>query len=148
MNPNYKIGEKVALEILRETDLGFVAQINGADEGLLYFSEIFELLEPGQEVWGYIKKIRPDGAIDLNLQPLQNSGAEELGDIILAALHENDGYIPVNAKSQADAIHDFFGVSRNKFKMALGGLYKKRLVTFTDEGTHLVKPPAPPIKTK
>ena len=143
MKLKYKVGQKVDLVILRETDLGFAAKVDGVDEGLLYFSEVFERLDPGLELPGYIKKIRPDNTIDLYLQPLKHRGAEELGARILEALSQQGGYIPVNAKSPADSIYDFFGVSRNKFKMALGGLYKKRLVVFTDEGTKLVSTVTP-----
>ena len=134
----YQPGDKVELIIMRETDLGFVAKINGQDEGMLYHNEIFERLHRGQCIPGYIKKVRTDGAIDLILQNFGNLGSEELGEQILQSLKENNGYIPVNSKSPAEEIYDLFFVSRNKFKMALGGLYKKRLVEFTDEGTKLV----------
>lgn len=138
MDSKYKIGQKVDLIIARETQLGFLAIINGVDEGLLYFNEIFENLRRNQRLPGYIKKIRPDGTIDLILHPIKNRGAEELGDRILDFLDEHKGYMPLNAKSKAELIYDAFGVSRNKFKIALGALYKKRLITFTDEGTNLV----------
>jgi len=139
MSNIYEPGQKVDLEILRETDLGFVALINGADEGLIYHNEIFEILEPQQLVPGYIKRVRPDGAIDLQLQPFGNFGAEELGQQIIDELNKNNGFLPINAKSPAERIYELFGVSRKKFKIALGGLYKKRLVTFTDTGTQIVK---------
>jgi uncharacterized protein len=138
MPKEYKPGQKVELIIIRETDLGFVAQINGIDQGLLYHNEVFEHLKPEQVIPGYIKTVRPDGGIDLLLQPFGHQGAEELGEQILAALEENDGFIPVNDKSPAEAIYESFGVSRKKFKMALGGLYKKRLIQFTTTGTELV----------
>lgn len=138
MPGHYEPGQKVDLIILRETDLGFVAQINGMDEGLLYHNEVFERLDRGQALPGYIKQVRANGSIDLLLQPFGNLGAEELGNQILAALKQNNGFLPVNAKSPAERIYDTFGVSRKKFKIALGGLYKKRLVKFTDEGTELV----------
>ena len=138
MDEIYKAGDKVDLVILKETDLGFVAQINGLHEGLLYHSEVFEKLDYMQELPGYIKKVRRDGGIDLILQPVGYSGANELGEQILEVLRDNNGFLPVNAKSPAEEVYDLFGVSRKKFKMALGGLYKKRLVTFTDTGTELV----------
>lgn len=138
MTNKYEPGQKVELIILRETDLGFVAQINGVDEGLLYHNEVFELLEPQQNLPGYIKRVRLDGTIDLLLQPFGNFGAEDLGNQILETLKNNNGYIQVNSKSPAEKIYELFGVSRKKFKIALGGLYKKRLVTFTEQGTNLV----------
>ena len=134
----YEVGTKVELEILRETDLGFVAKINGEDEGLLYHEEIFELLEPRQVVPGYIKKIRDDGAIDLMLQNIGNLSTEELAQTILQEIKDSGGYVPINSKSPASKVHYHFLVSRNKIKMALGYLYKKRLIEFTDEGTKVI----------
>jgi len=137
--PKYTPGQKVDLIILRETELGFVARINGSDEGLLYHNEVFDKLRPSQQLPGYIKKVRDNGDIDLLLQAFGNFGADELGEKILEALKINNGYIALNASSPAEKIHQHFGVSRKKFKMAIGSLYKKRLVTFTDEGTKLIK---------
>lgn len=138
MSSTYTPGEKVDLIIIRETDLGFVAQINGTDEGLLYHDEIFERLDYKQSLPGYIKKIRPDGAIDLMLQSFGTLGSEELGQQIIEALKFNNGFISVNAKSPAEEIYNMFGISRKKFKIALGSLYKNKIVTFTEEGTKLI----------
>ena len=135
----YEPGQKVNLLILRETDLGFVALINGKDEGLLYHGEIFERLEPEQELEGYIKKTRPDGGIDLLLQAFGNFGADELGERILDALKAAGGFLPLNSDSPAEKIYDSFGVSKKKFKIALGGLYKKRKIAVTDTGMELTK---------
>lgn len=139
MSEKYEPNQKVDLIIQRETDLGFVALVNGQDEGLLYHNEIFERLDVGQKLPGYIKKLREDGGIDLLLQPFGNFGSDELGERILHALKTLGGSMPVNADSPAEKVYDFFGVSKKKFKMALGGLYKKRLIRITDEGIELVK---------
>lgn len=139
METKYTPGEKVDLMILHETEIGFVAEINGQDKGLLYHNEIFEILEPGQRLHGYIKKVRPDGGIDLLLQNFGNLGSEELSEQILEALRHHEGFLPVNAKSPAEEIYNLFGVSRKKFKMALGLLYKKRKIKFTEDGTELIQ---------
>ncbi len=137
---NYTPGQKVELRILRETDLGFVAKINEVDEGLLYHDEIFEQLRPGQILPGYINKVRPDGAIDLLLQPFGNFGASELGERILKVLSDHQGFLPINDKTPAEKIYELFGVSKKKYKIALGGLYKNRIITVSDEGIRLVPP--------
>jgi hypothetical protein len=134
----YKPGQKVELVIIRETDLGFVAEINGVDQGLLYHNEVFEELRPGDAMPGFIAKIRADGTIDLLLHALGHHGAEELGERILTTLKENNGFLPVNDKSPAEQIYDLFFVSKKKYKMALGGLYKKRLIKITEKGIELV----------
>ncbi|MEZ0391627.1 MAG: hypothetical protein ACAH59_05390 [Pseudobdellovibrionaceae bacterium] len=138
MSEKYEAGQKVDLVILRKTDLGFVAKINGTDEGLLYHNEIFEDLWIDRELPGYIKKVRDDGSIDLILQPFGNFGTEEVGQKILQYLQIQNGFLPINDHSPAEKIYDFFGVSKKKFKMALGGLYKKRLILITKDGIELV----------
>ncbi len=135
---NYKPGQKVELKIHRETPLGFVAIINGVDKGLLYRNEIFERLHIGQELPGYINRLREKGEIDLLLHPLGNFGSAELGEQILEQIERHGGFLGVNSSTPAENIYNLFGVSKKKFKMALGGLYKKRLITITDEGVELV----------
>ncbi len=71
------------------------------------------------------------------LQNFGTLGSEELGQQIIEALKFNNGFISVNAKSPAEEIYNMFGVSRKKFKIALGSLYKNKIVTFTEEGTKL-----------
>ena len=142
MSDVYIPGQKVDLVILRRTDLGFVAKINGKDEGLLYHSEIFEILEPGQELPGYINRVRANGNIDLLLQAFGNFGTEEIGERILRTLGESNGFLPFNDKTSAEKIYDLFGVSKKKYKLALGGLYKARLITVGEDGIRLspIKP--------
>jgi predicted RNA-binding protein (virulence factor B family) len=137
--PKYELGQKVELLILRETDLGFVAQVNDVDEGLLYHGEIFETLESGQAVPGYIKKIREDGLLDLVLQPFGNLGSEDLARRILETLQQRGGFLPINDKTIAEEIYELFGVSKKKYKMALGHLYKRKLILIKDDGIYEVK---------
>ncbi len=134
----YELGQKVELVILRETDLGFVAKVNDTDEGLLYHSEVFERLDKGQTLPGYVKKIREDGRLDLILQAFGNFGSEELGLQILEILKRHNGFLPVNDKTPAEKIYDLFGVSKKKYKIALGGLYKKKLIAISDDGIRLI----------
>lgn len=133
MKSQYTEGQKVELTILRRTDLGFVAKINNIDEGLLYHNEVFELLKVGQNLPGYIKRIREDGRIDLQLQAFGNFGTEELANNILQVLKDHKGVLEINDKTPADKIYDLFGVSKKKYKMALGYLYKKRLIVIEDD---------------
>lgn len=134
----YKPGQKVDLIILRETPLGFVAKINGSDdEGLLYRNETFEDLRRGDELPGYINRVRENGQIDLLLQ-YGTFGSEDLGERIIEELKRNKGFLPLNSDSPADDIYSKFAVSKKKFKIAIGGLYKKRLIQITDDGIKLV----------
>ena len=58
-----KVGDKVDLTIGRISRLGFTVLINREVEGLLYKNELYVKLAEGDEVVGYIKKLREDGGI-------------------------------------------------------------------------------------
>lgn len=133
----YEPGQKVDLIILRKTDLGFVAKINELDEGLLYHNEIFENLIVGQKLPGYIKNVREDDRIDLQLQAFGNFGSEEIALKIIEALEENKGQLLITDKTSPEKIYELFGVSKKKYKMALGLLYKKKLITIEENGIRL-----------
>ena len=134
----YKPNQKVDLIIASRTDLGFKAIVNGTHWGVLYPEEVFQKLQYAQKISAYIKQVRPDGKIDLTLQKMGHHSSEDIGPQILARL-ETDGFLPVNDKTSAEIIYDYFGVSRKKFKMALGALYKKRQILIEADGIRLVK---------
>lgn len=133
----YKPEQKVDLLIIGETDLGFKAIINGHCLGILYKNEVFHDLRYSDQIAGYIKKIRPDGKIDLILQPFGSKGAADLGQQILDLLKEKNGFLPLTDKSPPEKIYELFGVSKKKYKMALGDIYKKKLVRIEPDGIYL-----------
>lgn len=134
-------GQSVDLIIANRTELGFNAIINGQNWGVLYENEVFSELRPGQKIPGFIKKIRPDGKIDLTLHKTGNAGSDDIAEKILNKLTEAKGYLEINDKTSAELIYELFGVSKKKYKMALGGLYKKRQITVDDDGIRLVASP-------
>lgn len=130
-------GQRVDLLVIAETDLGFKCIIDHEHLGMLYFSEVFQPLDYGSEVTGYVKHIRPDGKVDLILQPLGHKGADELGRKILTKLELAGGFLDLTDKSDPDRIYDLFGVSKKKFKAAIGTLYKNRLIRILENGIEL-----------
>lgn len=141
--PDYEVGDAVELLIATQTDIGFKAIVDGRYLGLLYKDEIFRPLSYAQSVRGYVKKVRPeDGKIDLQLtDPLSvgHKSADPVADLILERLRASpEGFLKLNDKSPAEEIYQVFGVSRKKFKIALGGLYKRRVLTVEPDGIRLV----------
>lgn len=130
-------GQRVDLLIIDETDLGYKALIDSEHLGMLYFSEVFRQLEYGQRVTGYIKKIRPDGKVDLILTPTGTQGTSALADRILHEVESRGGFLPLSEKGDPEEIYELFEVSKKKYKMALGDLYKRRLVTLHHDGVRL-----------
>jgi hypothetical protein len=140
----YREGQEVDLLIAGRTDLGYKAVVENAHWGVLYENEVFQPLSPGQRLKGFIKKIREDGKIDLRLDKPGYGKIEELAQAILRALEENEGYLEVNDDSSPQLIAGLFGASKKSFKMAIGALYKKRLITIGPDGIALVSAGVPP----
>lgn len=134
-----KEGDEVDLLIYRETDLGFLAIINQQHLGLIYDDEYFNEIDPGDEMKGYIKKVRPDDKIDLSLQPIgYENFIDENTKYIYNTLLHNDGFIPFNDKSSPEAIYEQFQMSKKAFKKSIGALYKERKIIIKTEGIELV----------
>lgn len=130
--------QEVEILVAAKTDLGYKSIIQNNVWGILYFNEVFKDLPLGTKTKAFIKKLRPDGKIDLSLQRIGHQAADDIAPLILQKLKDNKGYLEINDKTSAELIYDLFGVSKKKYKMALGSLYKQRLITVSDDGIRLV----------
>jgi predicted RNA-binding protein (virulence factor B family) len=130
--------DMVDITISRQTDIGYTVIINDKHTGMLYANELFQPVEPGQKLKGYIKKIRPDNKIDVALGKPGYQRVEDETAKILRLLQENNGYLPYHDKSSPEEIYDFFGMSKKAFKMTTGALYKQRKINFTQTGIQLI----------
>jgi predicted RNA-binding protein (virulence factor B family) len=136
--PDYKEGQEVDLIVCNETELGYKAIVNKLHWGMLYKSEVFQPLEKGQKIKGFIKKVREDEKIDLSLTKPGYRKVDDISDKILAYLGNNHGFMAVTDKSSPDIIYSLFGISKKAYKMAIGGLYKKGYISLEDSGVRLV----------
>ncbi len=142
--PPYKAGQAVELLIHGPTDLGYKAIVEHCHWGLLFKNEVSGRLRRGERTRGYIRRIRPDGKIDLSLHRPGDLASSGVAGEILAALEQAGGAMPLNDKSSPERIREAFGVSKKVFKKALGNLYRKRLITMDKEGVRLVGGEAKP----
>ncbi|PKP10069.1 MAG: DNA-binding protein [Bacteroidetes bacterium HGW-Bacteroidetes-3] len=133
-----KVGDKVDLLVVRNTAMGFTVLVNQEFEGLLYKNELFQKIHEGQQLTGYIKKIREDEKLDVSLQPIgfkQTIVSYEVR--LLKALKENEGFLPLTDKTAPEEIKYQLGMSKKAFKNAVGGLFKQKLITISEEGIRL-----------
>lgn len=137
--PNLEAGQPVDLLVYKKTDLGWKAIVNQQYSGLIFAKEVFQPLEIGQCVSGFVKQIRDDDKIDLMLQ---KPGFEKVDDFsiqLFQLLKEADGFLPVTDKTSPEVVYQRFGISKKTFKKAVGDLYKKRLIVLEDKGIRLTK---------
>ncbi len=139
-SPNLDFTEEqlVDLIICTETDLGYKAIINGSNWGVLYRNEVFQKLKYGQQIKGYIKKLREDGKIDLSLHKPGPQKIDNISQKILDKLNENNGVLSINDKTSPEDIYKMFGVSKKNYKKAIGALYKRKHITLDGDEIKLI----------
>ncbi len=127
-------GDKVELLIANKTDLGVNAIIEGKYQGILYDNELFKPVRTGDVVSGYIKKIRDDEKIDLTLEKIGYEKVDPAQEQLLEMLNKNDGFLPLNDKSDPELIKKELSMSKKTFKKAIGALYKLRKISIEEDG--------------
>jgi predicted RNA-binding protein (virulence factor B family) len=134
-----KEGEKVKIQVYRESEIGYVVIVNQVHQGLVYKNEVFTHLHIGQFIdEAFVKKIREDNKLDIGLG---KQGGEKLADDnqkIMSLLKSHKGFLPYHDKSAPDDIYAFFGMSKKAFKMNVGMLYKLKLISIEPDGIHLI----------
>lgn len=135
----FRQGQPVDLLIGHQTELGYTALVGPHHWGMLFFSDIFQDLQPGQRCRGYVKQVRPDGKLDLSLQQAGENKVPDLGERILADLRANGGFLHLTDKTPPVIIYKRYGVSKKVFKKALGALYAARKVTLEPAGVRLAE---------
>ncbi len=136
--PPYRPGDEVEALIWQKTDLGFKVIADNKFGALLYDSQVFRNIHTGDRLKAYVKQVRPDGKIDLMLQPEGKAAVQDFSEVLLQHLKTNGGRTVLGDKSPAEEIYSVFGVSKKVFKKAVGDLYKRRLITIGEDGLTLV----------
>ena len=136
--PPYQTGDAVDVLIWQKTELGLKAIVDNQYGGLLYDQQMFREVHTGDRMKAYVQNVRPDGKIDLILQPLGQRAATEFSETLLRHLQTNGGRTPLGDKSPAEEIYAVFGVSKKVFKKAVGDLYKRQLITLDGNGITLI----------
>ncbi len=136
--PPYVAGDEVDLLIWQKSDLGFKVIIDNRYQGLVYEDQVFKRIHTGDRMRGYISRVREDGKLDVTLQPTGYEQARVFSDTLLQYLKDHGGVCDLGDKSDAEVIKRRFQVSKKTFKKAVGDLYKRRLITMTEQGIRLV----------
>lgn len=131
---HFRPGQEVALIVFGKTDLGYKAIVNGTHSGLIFTSEVFQPLRPGEKLTGWIAGVRADGKIDLSLQPIGRARVDDLEERIVKELAARGGFWAIGDHSPAAEINEELGVSKRTFKQAVGALLKKGLLRVEANG--------------
>jgi len=131
--------QEVSLLVIAKTPMGYKVIVDNAYEGMLYKNEIFKPISSGDELVGYIKKIREDGKLDISLKKLGIKSSDEEVAFVLAKLAQVGGELPFTYKSDADDIQRVFQMSKKSFKRVLTKLIESKEIELLSNSIKLLK---------
>ena len=134
----FKPGDAVSLILAERTDLGMKAVIDNEVWGLIYHDALFQPVRPGQRLTGYVRRVRPDGKVELTLQAPGYAKVGSVAEEILQQLRAGGGWLPLNDKSPPNEVRARFQTSKAVFKQAIGALYRQQRIRIEKDGIRLL----------
>ncbi|MCL4490352.1 MAG: S1-like domain-containing RNA-binding protein [Nitrospirae bacterium] len=137
-NIRLREGENVDLLVCQFTDMGIKVIINNSYWGMLYENEVYQKLNIGDKVKGFVKKIREDRKIDVILTGGGFEDIEVSKKTIIKKLKDSKGgFLPLGDNSAPELIREVLHMSKKTFKKAIGSLYKEGIIEIKYDGIKL-----------
>jgi len=128
----------VDLLCFEETEIGFRVIINQKHQGIIYKNEVFQRIEIGDQLKGYVRLVRENGHVDVSLTPMGHKKVGTLSETLLEAISSAGGFLPLHDKSDANLIQSKLGMSKKAFKQTVGVLYKAKEIIIEENGIRKV----------
>ena len=111
----------------------FVA-VDGMYHGLIPKKALYGRIEIGDEISATVAKVTEDGKIELAVRQPSYLQIDEDSEKILREIELNDGFLPMNDKTDPELIKEKFEMSKAAFKRACGHLLKQNKIDITQTG--------------
>jgi len=131
---NILYNTSVDLLCFEETEIGFRVIINQKHQGIIYKNEVFQRIEMGDQLKGYVRLVRENGHVDVSLTPMGHKKVSTLSDTVLEAITSAGGFLALHDKSDANLIQSKLGMSKKAFKQTVGVLYKAKAIIIEETG--------------
>lgn len=144
LHPLAKVGEFAWLECAWTNEYGAFLNWGLMKDLFCPFREQKQRMQKGQRYYVYVMEDEKTHRLmaTAKVERYQKKSGYELSldfaDELLHYLQEHDGYCELGDKSPAEDIAARFGVSKKVYKKAIGDLYRRRLITISDQGINLV----------
>jgi uncharacterized protein len=106
------------------SEIGVFVAIDNRYMGLIPRTENFSELKLGDRVQARVIRVREDGKLDLSSRGLSHEQMNVDAEMLINAMNENEGVLPLNEKSRPEDIERVFHMSKAAFKRAVGTLLK------------------------
>ncbi|MFP4048197.1 MAG: S1 RNA-binding domain-containing protein, partial [Bacteroidales bacterium] len=90
-----EVDEQTDILVYEQTDIGYKCIVNNQYERMIYENEIFQQINIGDKLIAYVKKVRSDGKIDLQIHQPGYSKVAPNAEKILQHLKANNGWLPL-----------------------------------------------------
>lgn len=115
-------------------DLGVLVAVDHTFHGLIPTKEVFGTYKVGDTIQVRVKKIRPDGKLELSARKQAYQQIEDDSQKLMKILEDRSGTLNLNDKSAPERIKAELNMSKASFKRAVGRLLKEGAITLTDTG--------------
>ena len=128
-NPPYRAGDDVKARIYEfGHDFGVFCAVDDRYSAMLPRFERNSEMRIGSLVNARVTKVKEDGKLDISIRDIISRQMEEDEEALLELIDEYGGVLPFTEKATPEVIMRETGLSKNAFKRAIGGLYKKRKI--------------------
>ena len=143
-HPIAKVGEFAYLECAWTNEYGAFLRWGLMKDLFCPFREQKTRMEIGKTYYVYIMEDEKTHRLmaTAKIERYQkNDGRQrvlDFAEVLLRYLYEHDGHCDLGDKSPAEGIYERFQVSKKDYKKAIGDLYRRRLITISEEGIQLI----------
>lgn len=131
----YKVNDRVHGTIYSiSKQLGAFVAVDNKYHGLIPKKELYGNFSEGDHVEVRIKKIRPDGKLELSTRKEAYNEIESDAQKIMDRLKLSGGILLINDSSSPERIKAELNMSKAAFKRAVGRLLKEGAIEITNEG--------------
>lgn len=143
-HPLAKVGEFAWMECAWVNEYGAFMKWGLMKDLFCPFREQKQRMEKGKSYFVYVMedeqthRLMATAKVERYQKKTGYERSLDFAEVLLRYLYENDGFCELGDKSPAEDIVSRFGVSKKIYKKAIGDLYRRRLITITENGIHLV----------
>lgn len=143
-HPIAKVGEFAYLECAWTNEYGAFLRWGLMKDLFCPFREQKTRMEIGKTYYVYIMEDEKTHRLMATAKVeryQKNDGRQrvlDFAEVLLRYLYEHDGHCDLADKSPAEEIYERFQVSKKDYKKAIGDLYRRRLITISEEGIQLI----------
>ena len=144
LKPLAKVGDFVWLECAWTNEYGAFLNWGLMKDLFCPFREQKQRMQKGQRYYVYVMedekthRLMATAKVERYQKHNGYERALDFSDELLRYFKENGGHCDLGDKSSSEDIAQRFGVSKKIYKKSVGDLYRRRLITISDEGISLV----------